>query len=102
MTVLRKKFNNLKKILKKENYILQFEGNNPDLEYDLVQEFFKNRKISSNMINEFYATECTGYTVKEIKEYLFKGKKKDEVRKLKDAIKEAVKYKLICELKTEE
>lgn len=98
MTDLRKKFNNLKKILKNDNYSLDFSGNKLSDDYEMVNGFFKNRLIGSNKIFEFYVNECTGFTKTELREIIFKGKKRAEIKKMKEAIKEAVKYKLLCEL----
>ena len=49
-------------------------------------------------ILRFYVNECTGFTESEIEELLFAGKNRAEVVNLKDSMKEAVKYKLMCEL----
>ncbi|MBK9404445.1 MAG: hypothetical protein IPN57_07930 [Ignavibacteria bacterium] len=67
-------------------------------EMESVNGFIKRSRISRKEILRFYVNECTGFTESEIEELLFAGKNRTEVVNLKDSMKEAVKYKLMCEL----
>lgn len=102
-TILRKRFDLLKsKFEKQKNDEISISlFNDSEQEFNVresVDEFLKKKRISRKEIVKFYVKECTGFSESQLEELLFKGKSRQEIRDLKDLIKEAVKYKLLCEL----
>lgn len=98
MTNIRKKFNKYKKTIMQNNYSLQFDTDNSGDENEITDRFICSCNFSLNQFFNFYVSECTGFSKKEIKELLFKGRKRDEIKILKHAMEDAVKYKLRNEL----
>lgn len=106
MTNLRKKFNGFKKRVKKNsnkkkaiNCISLFE--NAETENSLkdpVEVFIKAKRITGKEIMRFYITEITGLTEEEFNEHFIKGKDRLKKTEIRNAVKEAVKFKLKCEM----
>jgi hypothetical protein len=106
MTKLRKQFSNYKKKiekLRKEKLLtgrvsLFEEKGIENTGADPVNDFIKRKKISKKEMVRFYINEMTGLSEEEFYEDFFKGKTGYDSGQIRDAVMEAVRFKLRCEL----
>ncbi|MBS1517931.1 MAG: hypothetical protein JSS91_07575 [Bacteroidetes bacterium] len=66
--------------------------------FEAVEKFLNRRSVTVKQITEFYRIESTVLNEDELNELLFKGKNRSELKEIYGGIREAVKYKLVCEL----
>ena len=72
-----------------------------NIAFEKTGKFMKRKSITRMKVFEFYRKECTYMTEEELFELLLIGKKRTEINKVFRGIKEAVKFKLICEINYE-
>ena len=106
MTNLRKQFNRLKKKSKKSqknnlskiNLSLFDDPDRKNSIPDPINDFLRIKKISTRDMIRFYVTEMTGISEEEFNEHFLKNRMKSDREEMKEAVMEAVKFKLKCEL----
>lgn len=98
MSELKKKYIALTKIFRGENITMEFSGNVNEEVHNAVDRILNMKPVTPGKILNYYAKECTGYTPAEIRELILKGRSRVDALKISEAVKEAVRYKMICGL----
>lgn len=98
MTYLKKKYLALTKIFRGGDITLNFQGNTDGDVHASVDRILNMESVTPGKILNYYAKECTGYTPAEIRELILKGRSRIDALKISEAVKEAVRYKMICGL----